>query len=283
MQVPDPPHSVLTRFLGSLRPPAIAVVDIQGTIGGAVRPLEYARLLSRLGAEASVRAVILNIDSPGGVASGAELIARAVERLDKAKPVASFIGGTGASGGYMIACASRHVVALPSAIVGAIGVISYRPVVEQALERLGVQMLVAKSGRLKDMGSPFREPTEEENARQQHLLDALYDLFVESVARGRGMTVERVRELATGEVYTTAEALEHGLVDGAGDLEDVIDWATEETGAARRVRIVRPRRTLRDLVLGRAAVALAQSALAEIDAAAAGGGHYLYSGPTGGR
>lgn len=283
MHAPNLSDGPLTRFLGSLRSPAIAVVDLQGTIGGAVRPLEYTRLLSRLGAEPSVRAVVLNIDSPGGVASGAELITRAVERLNAAKPVVSFIAGTGASGGYMIACASRHVVALPSAIVGAIGVISYRPVVEQALERLGVQMLVAKSGRLKDMGSPFREPTEEEQARQQHLLDSLYDLFVESVARGRGLPLERVRELATGEVYTTAEALEHGLVDSVGDLEDAVDWAAKESGAPRRVRVVRPRRTLRDLMLGRAAAALAQSVLAELDAAAAGGGHYLYTGPTGGR
>ena len=131
-----------------LLPPGIAVVDMYGAIGPTVRPLEYARLLSRLRDERSVRAVVLNIDSPGGVATGSELIARAARRLSGEKPVAAFIGGVGASGAYMVASSSRRVIALPSAIVGAIGVISYRPVVAQLLERVGVRMQVTKAGRL---------------------------------------------------------------------------------------------------------------------------------------
>ncbi len=261
-----------------IRPPGIAVIDMQGVIGPAIRPLEYARLLSRLRSDRSVRAVVLNINSPGGDAAGSDLITGAVRRLRREKPVAAFIGGVGASGGYMVASAAERIIALPSAIVGSIGVISYRPMVAQLLERVGVQMRVAKSGRLKDMGSPFREHTDEERASEQHLLDSLYELFVARVAEARGLPPERVRELATGEVWPAADALEHGLIDGTGELDDAIDWAVEESGAARRVRVVRPRRTLRDVLLGRASATLAESVMAQLESALQGGGRYLYTG-----
>ena len=213
------------------------------------------------------------------MATGADLITRAVTRLGEEKPVAAFIGGVGASGGYMVAAAAGRIFALPTAIVGAIGVISYRPLVAHLLERVGVEMRVAKSGRLKDMTSPFREQTEEERAKEQHLLDSLYELFVAGVARGRRLPPERIRELATGEVYVAADAVERGLIDGIGDLDDAIDWAVEESGATRRVRVVRPRRTLRDMLFGRASAALAETLLGEAYPAARG--HYLYMGPAG--
>jgi len=274
-------------LLESLRPGGIAVVDMHGQIGPAIRPLDHARLLTKLRDDKSVKAVVLNIDSPGGTATGSDLITRAVTRLRAEKPVVAFIGGLGASGGYMIASAAERIVALPSAIVGSIGVISYRPMVYDALSRIGVTMRVGKSGRLKDMLSPFREPTEEEQAKEQHLLDSMYDLFVQSVARSRGMSEERVREIATGEVFLTDEALAIGLVDVAGDLDDAVDWAVERSGAPRRLRVVRPRRNLRELLMGRGAASttLASLLLAELDSASGSPSpySYLYTGPTGGR
>ena len=106
------------QWLDRMRPTSVAVVDLQGMIGPAVRPLEFARLLARLREDQSVRAVVLNIDSPGGTAVGSEMIARAVRRLRAEKPTAAFIGGIGASGGYMIAASCERIVALPSSIVG---------------------------------------------------------------------------------------------------------------------------------------------------------------------
>ncbi len=278
----------MLKLLESLRPAGIAVVDMHGQIGPSIRPLDYARLLTKLREDNAVKGVVLNIDSPGGTATGSDLITRAVERLREEKPVVAFIGGLGASGGYMIASAAERVVALPSAIVGSIGVISYRPMVYDALSRIGVSMRVGKSGRLKDMLSPFREPTEEEQQKEQHLLDSMYELFIQSVARSRGMSEERVRELATGEVFLTKEALSNGLVDVAGDIDDAIDWVVERSGAPRRLRVVRPKRTLRELLMGRGAGSTTLASLlllAELDAAS--GAHspysYIYTGPTGGR
>ena len=271
---------MLTMFaLSGLRHQAIAVVDVQGAIGPSVRPLEYSRLLTRLRDDRSVRAVVLNIDSPGGSATGSDLMARAVLRLREEKPVVAFVGGLGASGGYMLASAAHYIIALPAALVGAIGVISYRPLVSDALDKLGVQMRVSKSGRLKDMLSPFRESTEEEQAKEQRIIDSMHDLFVEGVARGRGLPEERVRELATGEVFAASDALAAGLIDRTGDIEDAIDWAVEQSGAPRRTKIMRPKRGLRDLVLGRASFALAQSLNAELETHLAGGVSALYRGP----
>ncbi len=266
-------------LLNRLRPVSVAVVDIQGMIGPTVRPLEFSRLLARIRDDRSIRGVVLNIDSPGGTAVGAEMITRSVLRLREEKPVAAFVGGIGASGGYMIAAASERVLTLPTAIVGAIGVISYRPLVHEALDRIGVRMRVSKSGRLKDMLSPFREPTEEEQAKEQHLLDSLYEQFVASVASARGLSIEDVRELATGEVYTSADALEHGLIDATGDLEDAIDWVAAAAGVPPRVRLVRARRGLRELMFGRASAALFEAAVLELEASLPpAGGYALYTG-----
>jgi protease-4 len=255
----------------------IAVIDLHGMIGPQIRPLEYTRLFAKLRVDRSVRAVVLNIDSQGGSASGSELMALSLKRLAGEKPLAAFIGGLGASGGYMLASSAHRVIALPSAIVGAIGVISYRPIVHEALDRLGVRVHVAKSGRLKDMLSPFREMTEEEREKEQSLIDSMHDLFVASVAEGRGMPPERVRELATGEVFVAGEAVKRGLVDGTGDLEDAIDWAVEESGAPRKIRIVRPRRTLRDVLIGRTTATLTGLLLGAFEPPP--GPYFLYGGP----
>lgn len=286
---------MLDDVLERLRPPGLVVVDLQGAIGPAIRPLEYARLLMRLREDRSVRGVILNIDSPGGSAGGSEMVTRAARRLREEKPVLAFVGSIAASGGYMIASAAEHIIAQPSALVGSIGVIAYRPLVYEALARIGVRMDVGKSGRLKDMLSPFREPTAEEKAKEQHLLDDMYDVFVDGVARERGLTGEEARALATGEVFTAGEALRHRLIDGLGDLDDAIDWMAARTGATRKVRNVRPKRSLRELLVSRGAMAglgggggllgtfLGELGLAELRQPIEGGYYYLYTGLGGGR
>jgi protease IV len=279
---------MLDEVFERLRPPGLVVVDLQGAIGPAIRPLEYARLLMRLREDHSVRAVLLNIDSPGGSAGGSEMVTRAARRLREEKPVAAFVGSIAASGGYMIASAAEHIIAQPSALVGSIGVIAYRPLVYEALARIGVRMDVGKSGRLKDMLSPFREPTDEEKAKEQHLLDDMYNVFVDGVARARGLTGDEARALATGEVFSGREALSNRLIDGVGDLDDAIDWLAARARVPRRVRNVRPKRSLRELLMSRGTMAglggggLLGAFLGELGQPAEGGYYYLYTGPSGG-
>ena len=153
------------------------------------------------------------------------------------------IRGTGASGAYLAAMAAHWIVSNPSAVVGSIGVISAGPRVPRLLERIGVDVAERRAGRLKGMGAPWREGTDEERANEQALVDAIYDAFVARVAKGRSLPVSRARELATGEVWLGSKALELGLVDEIGDLEHAVEVAAKLAGVPAKgapVRLPRP-------------------------------------------
>ena len=225
-----------------------AVVQIHGSIGGAVKSPDVERLMKQVLEDSRFRALVLDIDSGGGGASASDYIYRAVRRVADQKPVVANIRGIGASGGYMIACAAHTIVAAPGSIVGSIGVISVRPALEQLLEKAGIGVNVNKGGRFKDLGAPWRETTSEEEEKLQQLIDGTYDSFVDIVAERRGLEESRVRDLATGEVYLSRRALEVGLVDEVGDLEHALDLAAKAAGVPKRPVYLHPKRGLRDLL-----------------------------------
>lgn len=236
----------------------IAVTELFGAIPSSAKTSEYVRMLKAIEENAHIRAMVIDIDCPGGGASASEYLYRAVAKVKAKKPVVAYVRGTGASGGYMVGCAATKVLAAPMAIVGSIGVISMRPMLQELLTKVGVRMEVTKSGRLKDMFSNFREPTDEERVKEQALLDSFYDRFVEIVSEARGMAPERVRALATGEIYTATQAKENGLIDSLGDLDDAIDLAQSLAGLSeRKVTYARPRRGLRDRLLANTAASFA--------------------------
>ncbi len=238
--------------------PRIAVMEMFGVIGATPRIAENIRLLQSLRENENIRSVVIDIDSPGGTASGSDYLHRSVSKLAAKKPVIAFIRSMGASGGYMVACGATKIVALPTALVGSIGVISTRPLVYELLDKVGVKMEVAKSGRLKDMFSAFREPTEEEKQKEQALLDEYYETFIRIVAEGRKLPAEDVRALATGEVFTATRAKEMSLVDELGDLDSAIDMAAELAQTPRKVRYVRPKHNLRSVLMSRLASAFVE-------------------------
>jgi protease IV len=226
----------------------IAVVEMEGTIGPRLKAGEYVKLLRSLEENQRVRAVVLDIDSPGGSVTGSDYLYLAVKSLASKKPVVAFIRGVGASGAYLISCPAAKIVAIPSSIIGSIGVLSMRPLLYEALDRIGVAVNVTKSDKFKDMGSMFREPTEEELAKEQQLIDELYDQFVDAVAEGRKMPRETVRAIATGEIFTGVKAKELGLVDELGDLERALAIAGELGNVPRKPVWVHPRRGIRELI-----------------------------------
>ena len=148
------------------------------------------------------------------------------------------IRGTGASGSYLAAIAAKRIVASPTSVVGSIGVITAAPRLPRLLDRIGVSVSEHTAGRLKGMGAPWREETEPEAAKEQQLVDEIYDVFVDRVAKARGMTSERVRELATGEVWLGTKALDLGLVDEIGDLERAVEIAAEMAGVPAKFAAV---------------------------------------------
>ncbi len=243
----------------------IAVVELEGTIGARIKAAEYGKLFRALEENDRVRAVVLDIDSPGGSASASDYLHARLKALASKKPVVAYIRGTGASGAYLISCAAAKIVAIPSAIVGSIGVISLHPLLYDAMSRVGLKVSVTKSDRLKDMGSMFREPTEEEHQKEQALVDELYDQFIDAVAAGRGMDRESVKALATGEIFTGRRGKELGLIDELGDIERAIDIAAELSEAPRRPVWVRPRRGLRDMVSSLVAGAFVNEIVSQVE------------------
>ena len=256
----------------------IAMMEIFGVIGGAVRPSQYVPLLEAVRRNRAMRALVLDVDSPGGQAAASAELHAAGRRVAQVKPVVAYIRGTGASGAYYVGTAAHRIIAMPDALVGSIGVIAVRPVLGELLQRMGVAMNVQKSGRLKDMHQPWRAPTDEERTVTQRLLDEVYDSFVAAVARGRKLEEAQVRELATGELFTARRAHTLGLVDDLGDAEAAQELAASMAGIRRRVANIRPRRPLFRRLFRGAAEEAALSMLEEVEARMYG--RVMMEGPT---
>jgi len=253
--------------MGRLFPPGrVAIVRIYGPIGGGARTADFVELVRRLRESKRIPAVVLDIDSPGGSATGSDDMFLALERLAARKPLIAAIRGTGASGSYLAAMAAHRIVAQPHAVVGSIGVISAGPRLSRLLDRVGIGVSENRAGRLKGMGAPWRDETDEERAKEQALVDAFYDAFVGRVTAGRGLPEATVRELATGEVWLGEQAVSLGLVDEIGDLERAVELAAEAAGVPARSAPVRLHRSLFGRLAGRFAAMLADAVADEIEA-----------------
>lgn len=251
-----------------LVPQQVAVVEITGPIGARVNPRDTTRLINSLRRNKRYPAVVLDIDSPGGSAAASETIYNAVRKLARRKPVAAVIRGVGASGGYMIACGANPIYALPTSIVGSIGVIWMMPLLSEALDRLGIRMRTETAGEYKDMGSVFRESTPEEEERLRELLESVYQRFIDIVEEGRpDFDRTKVEGLATGEIHTGMRAKELGLVDELGDLDDAVERAAEMAGIAPRSVLMRPKPKLMQMLMQRGANALVDTAIERVSVA----------------
>jgi protease-4 len=181
-----------------------------------------------------VRAVVLRINSPGGTVTASDILYHEITRFKMRRkiPVVASILDVGASGGYYVALAADRIVAHPTTVTGSIGVLMLTVNASGLLEKIGVSANYVKSGEFKDMGSPFRAIRPEERALFQDLIDRFYARFVQLVARSRKLDEARVRAIADGRVHTAAEALQLGLVDQIGYLDEAIDAAKVAAGVA---------------------------------------------------
>ena len=169
--------------------------------------------------------MVLRINSPGGAVGPSQEILREVEKVKKKKKIVASLGTVAASGGYYIACGADLIMANKGTATGSIGVIMQFTNVEALTKKVGLDFFTLKSGRYKDVGSPFRSMTPEEREYMQHLLDNIYQQFLSDVARNRKIPLEKLKSLAEGKVYTGEEAKQVGLVDEFGNLPDAIERA----------------------------------------------------------
>ncbi len=186
-------------------------------------------LLEDIKKNPKIKAVLFEINSPGGSPVASEEIARAITELKL--PTVAWIRETGASGAYWAAMASSWIVAHPLSITGSIGVLANSFGFEDLLQTLKLKYRRQVAGNLKDIGSPFREPTPEEQSYLQGVLNQIHQVFIDAFAKARKMTPEKARELATGIFYTGLDAKEKNLVDALGGKKEALDWLEKKIKA----------------------------------------------------
>jgi protease-4 len=193
---------------------------------------QIARRIEALAETKGVKAIVLDINTPGGSVGAVQEIYSRIERVKKEKhiPFVALFGDVAASGGYYIASACDKIVAHPGTLTGSIGVIMEIANMEGLFAKVGYKMDPVKSGKHKDIGSPGRAMTPEERAIIQSLIDDAYGGFVQAVADGRHMPVEVVKPLADGRIYSGNQALANHLVDQLGDSEDALMVAAKMGG-----------------------------------------------------
>lgn len=239
---------------GPLTGPAVALISVNGPIvsgeasqdfdltgGSAVAASgSIARQIKRAANDSQVKAIVLKVDSPGGSVIGSDEIYHALK--EAGKPVVVHMGALAASGGYYVSMAGEHIVAHPDTLTGSIGVISEFTNIEGLYEKLGLKSTIVKSGENKDFGAQTAPFTEEDRKLWQAIIDETYDSFVKIIADNRGMTVEEVKKLADGRIYTGRQAHALKLVDELGYLDDAIDKAASLGGIKGEPRVIEYRR-----------------------------------------
>lgn len=199
----------------------------------------FARMLKAIREKSRIRGVLLDISSGGGASVPSMDLYLAVKRLDQVKPVVASIGSLGASGAYMAALGARRIYAYPDSNVGSIGVLYPHIATKGLLDKLGIEVDLLHQGRHKDAYQGYRPLTEEERQKQLAVAEDGYRGFIELVARERHRSVEEIRPLATGEVWSGLRASQLGLVDALGDREMALEDLAKLTGvpAGKTVRV----------------------------------------------
>jgi protease-4 len=232
--------------------PAVAVVGAYGRIrpGGSKqdffdggRTMGSATVVRQLRAAAGhpgVRAIVLRVDSGGGSSLASNEILTEIRRIQREVgiPVVISMGDVAGSGGYWISMYGDEIFADPFTVTGSIGVVFYMPVLERLYDKIGVTNEVFKVGEHADALSPSRPMTEDERGYLADVIDDMYEYFIENVSKGRNIDPDEVRRIAGGRVYFGTQALDLGLVDRIGGLEDAIAHAAERAGIGDDYRAV---------------------------------------------
>ncbi|MEA1997201.1 MAG: signal peptide peptidase SppA, partial [Gemmatimonadota bacterium] len=191
-----------------------------------------------------MRAVVVRINSGGGIVAPCQEIYASLAGLrdETDKPVVISMGSVAASGGYYIACGADSILSAPGTITGSIGVIIEFPDLKEIMRKVGIGFEVIKSSEHKDIGSPFRELTEEGRKLLQELVDDTFEQFAEVVSAERGIPMDSVLSFADGRVFSGRQAKKLGLVDRTGSFQDAIDTAGRMCGLGENPKTLKPRR-----------------------------------------
>jgi protease IV len=215
----------------------IGVVEVKGLI---VDSHEYIIQLNKFRDNKRIKAVVLRIDSPGGVVGPTQEICEEVKKFVLKKPLIVSMGSVAASGGYYIAAPASKIVANPGTITGSIGVLMKLSNIQGLLGKVGLKSFVLKSGTFKDTGSPVRPMTREDRRILQEVIDSLHGQFVTAVSEGRKISLEEVRKIADGRIFSGEQAMQLKLVDRLGNFQDAVAVAAKMTGIKEEPKLVYP-------------------------------------------
>jgi protease IV len=217
----------------------VGVIEVSGVILSSKRTAEH---LVEYRRDPSVKAIVLRIESPGGGVGPSQEIYEEVKKTMAEKPVVASMGAVAASGGYYVAAPAHRILANPGTITGSIGVIMEVTNFQELLEKIGLRSQVIKSGEYKDIGSPVRPWSTEEQEILQGIIDDVHQQFTDAVAADRGLDPDEIKLLADGRIFTGRQALAFGLIDELGNLQDAIEVAARLGGIKGEPRVVYPPR-----------------------------------------
>lgn len=217
--------------------PGVGLVEVKGMITDSKEPIRQLRYFLKAD---NVKAVVLRVDSPGGVVGPSQEIYEEVRKLAAKKKVVVSMGSLAASGGYYIAAPATLIYANPGTITASIGVLIKFSNLEGLFNKLGVSSATVKTGSYKDAGAPDRPLSAEDRAMFQSLINSTHEQFVRAVAEGRKLPIDEVRKIADGRVLSGEQAKEVKLVDKLGNLQDALEEAGRLAGISGEPAVLLP-------------------------------------------
>lgn len=215
----------------------VGLIEVKGMILDSKETIRQLRYFLK---QDSVKAVVLRVDSPGGIVAPSQEIYAEVKKFAAKKKIIVSMGSLAASGGYYISAPSTLIYANPGTITASIGVILKLSNIESLMDKIGIKSHTLKTGKYKDSGSPLRQFSAEDRAMLQSVIDNTHQQFVRAVAEGRRLPIEDVRKIADGRILSGEQAMAYKLVDRLGTLQDAIEEAGRLAGISGDPELLLP-------------------------------------------
>jgi protease IV len=215
----------------------VGLIEVRGMILDSKETIRQLRYFLK---QDAIKAVVLRVDSPGGIVAPSQEIYAEVKKFAVRKRIIVSMGSLAASGGYYISAPATMIYANPGTITASIGVILKLSNIESLMDKIGIKSHTLKTGKYKDSGSPLRDFTAEDRAMLQSVIDNTHQQFIKAVAEGRKLPLEDVRKIADGRILSGEQAMGYKLVDRLGTLQDAIEEAGKLAGISGEPELILP-------------------------------------------
>lgn len=225
-------------------------MNMMSDISGGTSSEGFGRMFDAAISDESIKAVVMDVDTPGGALSGADELSTKIFNARGIKPIIAHVNATAASAGYWICSAADEIVVTPSGNVGSIGVYGVHEDISAALDKAGVKKTIVSAGKFKTAGNPTQPLDDETRSRMQARVDAGYEMFIKTVARNRKASASAVRDgYGEGDIVTAQQALSEGMIDRIATLDETLQRFGAITSPPAKRRAMAPQRERRALLI----------------------------------